>query len=170
VTGTAVANDLRFFWSVNYTSDGVTIDLMRGFYKSYYDYNIYDWPIKYSAYALKTSLFSASAWDSSQVPNIIWPSDTPNEAPSYVYLGRASIRDVFLVDTMFNAIIVPNFDYGVPYPLPPSPNVVKFMFNENMTRSKTQSHVVVYTSPIFVDIPVYLMIILAIMFCPCVIG
>ncbi|CAO3661967.1 unnamed protein product [Umbelopsis vinacea] len=140
VTATAVSTDLRFFWSVNYTSDGITIDLMRLYKMIDNYYNIYDWQIKYSAYALKTTLFSPSFLDSSQVPNIIWPSDTPNEVPSYVYLGRAAIRDFFFVDTRCNAISVPNFDYGVPYPLPPSPNVVKFMFNENMTRSATQSY------------------------------
>lgn len=154
------SQDTKYFWSVVNTTNGIDIKLCRVIKVLGY-YFISDWAISYQAYPTKTGLHSDALWYTSYPTSLIWPSDGGEKAPNYVLLGRSSIVD-FIPSNGTAVFDVPKLDYEDPYPLPPSPAAIKFMFNENMTREKTTSYANVYMAAVRVDVPLFLVILLAI--------
>ncbi|GAB5592599.1 hypothetical protein Unana1_07499 [Umbelopsis nana] len=160
--------DTRYLWSVVNTTNGIDIKFCRLVNASSI-YNVVDWKISYKAYSLNTGLNSDGLWYSNQEHSFIWPSDTPGKAPNYVLLGKSAIRDYIPYDGL-SISVVPALDYGDPYPLPPTPEVIKFMFNANWTIQNTTSYAYVSRPAVRVDLPLYLAVLLAIFMAVAIVG
>jgi hypothetical protein len=157
--------DTRYFWSTTYNQQGIVFNCLRLTMGDMFGnpFTFYDWQFNFSAYGLDTGLNTDSFYISGEDTTLMWPTDIASKPPYYVFLGKASIRDSLkTAEYGSNGTSVPAFDYGTPYPLPPEPNIIKFMFNENFTWDATHSSATVYVNAIYVDLPVYIIAITAV--------
>lgn len=89
---------------------------------------------------------------------------------SKLYPSRQVFNRGYIPDDGKWVLAVPTLDYGEPYPLPPAPETIKFVFNANMTMQNTTSYAYITKTVVHVDLPLYLVVLLAIFVAVAIIG
>ncbi|GAB5592601.1 hypothetical protein Unana1_07501 [Umbelopsis nana] len=173
ILGIPGSEDTKYLWAITNTTNGMDLKFCK--VHQYNDtqnvstFMIVDWKISHQLYSLNTGLNSDSPWYTYVQPNFVWPPDTPGKAPNYIFLGKSSIRG-YIPDDGKWVLAVPTLDYGEPYPLPPAPETITFVFNANMTMQNTTSYAYITKTVVRVDLPLYLVVLLAIFVAVAIIG